>query len=178
MVDDGYYAGSTQDVLTVYDPSLGFASGGGWFYWPGTLDKTNYGFTMKYRKNGRRPKGSLLMIRHLPDGSKYRIKSNALEGLALGDAVDFGWASFSGKATYLQPGWDDPVGNYEFTTYVEDHNEPGTGVDRVWIEVRDKDDLVVDESSIPPPAEDNTVEIGGGNIAVPHGGGGNRGNNN
>jgi hypothetical protein len=160
----------------VYDPSLGFASGGGWFYWPGTLDKTNFGFTMKYGKKGRKVKGSLLMIRHLADGTKYRVKSNALEGLALGDATDFGWASFSGKATYLEPGWDDPVGNYEFTAYVEDHNEPGTGLDRFWIEVRDRDRNVVDASSIATPAEDEAIEISGGNIVVPHGNHGNRKN--
>ena len=158
--------------MTVFDPSLGFATGGGWFYWPGTLDKTNFGLTMKYGKNGRNVQGSLLMIRHLPDGTKYRVKSNALEGLAIGDEVVFGWASFSGKATYLQPGWDDPVGNYEFTTYLEDRDEPGMGVDRFWIEVRDKDRNVVLESSIPSNAEDNAIAINGGNVAVPHGNGG------
>jgi hypothetical protein len=121
-------------------------------------------------------RGSLLLIRHLQDGSIYRVKSNALYGLALGegerDDEIFGWASFSGKATYLEPGWPEPIGNHEFLAYVEDHNEPGTGVDRFWIEVRDKDRNVIAEMSMPEPASEpeNSEELLGGNIAVPHGG--------
>jgi VCBS repeat-containing protein len=187
----GYYTGSGEDVLTVYDPSLGFTTGGGWFYWPddGTPEgcpagaRTNFGYTMKYNKKGARVRGSLLLICHLEDGTKYRIKSNALEGLALGESDDgesFGWASFSGKATYLAPelafwnlalGEYEAQGNYEFTVYVEDHNEPGNGIDRFWIETRDKDNVVVTALSMPEPVLDNATSIESGNIFVPHGGG-------
>jgi hypothetical protein len=169
-IDGDYYTGAAEDVVTIYDPSLGFATGGGWFYWPGTMDKTNYGFTMKYGKNGRNVKGNLLIIRHLADGTNHRFKSNALGGLAVGESGDpsFGWASFNGKGTYREPGAEDAVGNHEFTTYVEDHGEPGGGADRVWIQVLDKDDLVVPGLSIDPQATDNAVLINGGNIVVPH----------
>jgi len=169
-VDGAFYTGSGEDVLTVYDPSLGFATGGGWFYWPGTLDKTNYGFTMKFGRNGRNVKGSLLLIRHQADGSNYRFKSNALEGLAVGDneSPAFVWASFSGKGTYREPGWPDPIGNHKFTTYVEDRGEPGSGVDRVWIETRDRDNLVLPGLSMSQPATTNATTINGGNIVVPH----------
>lgn len=174
-----YYTGYGEDVLVVYDPSLGFATGGGWFYWPGSEDldngypgdKTNFGFTMKYNKKGRNIQGSLLLIRHLEDGSIYRVKSNALYGLALGIVIDgemYGWASFSGKCTYREPGWPEPEGNHEFIVYVEDHNEPGTGVDMIWIEVRDKDMNVIAVMSMVRPASENTVWIEGGNIVVPH----------
>ncbi|MBW1888466.1 MAG: cadherin domain-containing protein, partial [Deltaproteobacteria bacterium] len=49
----GYYTGGSEDVLTIYDPSLGLTTGGGWFYWPddGSViagAKTNFGYTMKY----------------------------------------------------------------------------------------------------------------------------------
>jgi hypothetical protein len=177
--DDDYYDASTEDVLTVFDPSLGFTTGGGWFAWPGTGEKTNFGYTMKYNKKGSKVQGSLLMIRHLPDGTKYRIKSNALEGLALGEdsSVPLGWASFSGKSTYLEPGWEDAQGNYSFTVYVEDHDEPGTGTDVIWIEARDKDGLVIPAMSRPETAAANAIPINGGNIVVPHsnnGGGGRR----
>ncbi len=170
-VDGDYYTGSGEDVLVVYDPSLGFTTGGGWFYWPGTAneetgypgDKTNFGFTMKYNKKATNIKGSLLLIRHLADDTIYRVKSNALYGLALGEdsKVPMGWASFSGKSTYQEPGWIEPIGNYEFTVYVEDRNEPGSGVDRFWIEV-------VNGLSLPREAVNNAVELGGGNIVVPH----------
>jgi YD repeat-containing protein len=168
----GYYSGYAEDVLVVYDPSLGFATGGGWFNWPGTGDKTNFGFTMKYNKKGEKVKGNLLLIRHLPDGTIYRVKSNALYGLSLGEVDDaeggFGWASFSGKSTYMEPGMPEPEGNYEFITYVEDHNEPGTGVDQFWLKVLDKNRVAIAEMSMPSPATENTADLEGGNIVVPH----------
>ena len=172
-VDGGCYAGGSEDVLVVYDPSLGFTTGGGWFYWPGTTDKTNFGYTMKYDKKGTKVKGSLLLISHLPDGTIYRVKSNALYGLALGESSDppFGWASFSGKCTYLEPGWLEPIGNHEFIVYVEDRSEPDAGVDRFWIEVIDKSGNGVDAMSMDSEGIDNAVELEGGNIVVPHGGG-------
>jgi hypothetical protein len=179
IVDGDFYTGSAEDVLTVYDPSLGFTTGGGWFYWPETEDKTNFSFTIKYSKKGNSAKGSLLIIRHLADGSIFRLKSNALEGLAVGESDDplFGWASANGKATYREPGWPDPVGNYRFIVYVEDHGEPGRGADRLWLKVHDKDDDVVSAMSIDPPPTANAVVINGGNIVVPHGKGGGKGKN-
>jgi hypothetical protein len=180
-VDGGYYGGTAEDVLVVFDPSLGFTTGGGWFYWPGTEDpssgypgdRTNVGFNMKYKPNLTRVRGSLLLIRHLPDGTIFRLKSNVIFGLAIGEETGsdpFGWASFSGKCNYREPGWPEPEGNYRFFTYVEDHGEPGAGADRFWIEVWDRDSNVVLGLSMADPATDNAVTIGGGNIVVPHGG--------
>jgi hypothetical protein len=166
-----HYTGHAEDVLVVYDPSLGFATGGGWFYWPDTGDKTNFGFNMKYNKKGTNVQGSLLLIRHMPDGTIYRVKSNALYGLALGEANDgegYGWASFSGKSTYLEPGWPEPVGNHEFVAYVEDRNEPGKDADKFWVQVFDKNHNVINDMSLSIPAADNTEVLQGGNIVVPH----------
>ena len=169
-VGGDYYAGVAEDVLTVFDPSLGFTTGGGWFHWPGTTDKTNFGYTMKYGKNGNNVKGSLLLIRHLADGTKYRIKSNAVSGLALGEdpEVPVGWASFSGKNTYLEPGMPEPEGNHQFTAYVEDRDEPGSGNDRFWITARDKNGVTIPAMSMTEPAPANAVPIQGGNIVAPH----------
>jgi hypothetical protein len=124
---------------------------------------------MKYNKKGTNLKGQLLLIRHLPDGTAYRLKSNALDGLALSDpSATFGWATFSGKATYLAPGWPEPVGNYHFVVYAEDHATPGAGVDRFWISVTDGDGNPTDLSMTGPAVEEAAL-LGGGNIAVPHG---------
>jgi hypothetical protein len=94
---------------------------------------------MKYDKKTTNIKGNLILVRHLQDGTIYRIKSNALYGLALGESEDngetIGWASFSGKATYSEPGWDEPIGNHEFIMYVEDYDEPGNNIDRIWINI-------------------------------------------
>jgi hypothetical protein len=166
-VDGGYYGGGGEDVLVIYDPSLGFTTGGGWFYWPETDEKTNFGYTMKYNKKGKKVKGNLLLIRHLADGSIYRVKSNALNGLALGDTGSFTWASFSGKATYQEPGWPEPIGNHQFLVYVEDHGVPGAGADRFWIQVNDGDGNPV-ALTMDAPADANAQTLEGGNIVVPH----------
>jgi hypothetical protein len=60
---------------------------------------------MKYNKKGIKVQGNLLLIRHFGDDNIYRIRSNALYGLALGEDKDYGWATFSGKATYLELDW-------------------------------------------------------------------------
>ena len=108
-----------------------------------------------------------MLIRRLEDGSRYRIKSNALEGLALGDSDGFGRASFSGKTTYLEPSWLELEGSFTSLVYVEDHGEPGAGADRFWIEVMDKDGdftaLAMEREAV-----DNAVLLEGGNIVVPH----------
>ncbi len=82
--------------------------------------------------------------------------------------VGLGWASFAGKATYQEPGWADPLGNYRFIVYVEDWNEPGAGYDQIWFELRNREDLVVPVMSMTRPEVDNTATLGGGNIVVPH----------
>lgn len=125
---------------------------------------------MKYNKKGTKVQGSLLLIHHLEDGSKYRVKSNVHFGLALGSPTEpYGTASFAGDSTYLEPGWQEPKGNYEYLVYVEDNNEPCTGVDIFRIEVRDKDGNVILVMSLAHDAADNAVEFQGENIVVPHG---------
>lgn len=70
----------------------------------------------------------------------------------------------------MEPGWPEPEGNHDFVVYVEDRNEPGTGVDRFWIELMDKDRIVIENMSMPSPATEpfNNTELQGGNIVVPH----------
>jgi hypothetical protein len=51
---------------------------------------------------------------------------------------------------------------------VEDHDEPGTGVDRVWLSVDDKDGYPV-TLSLDEPADVYAQPLSGGNVAVPHG---------
>jgi len=174
----GYYVGTGESVLVVFDPSLGFTTGGCWFYWPGSADptmgypgdKTHAGFSVKYtRKAGA--KGSLLVIRRLADGSAFRLKSNAMTGLSVGasgSTPGFGWASFTGKATYSKPEWLEPLGNYTFITYIEDRGEPGAGADRFWVETKERDGLLEPDLSLSGPATENAVMILGGNIVVPH----------
>jgi|GEM_PF-2282518 len=181
--NDYFKAAPAEDVLVVYDPSLGFATGGGWFTWPEGTDnpelegaKTNFGFTMKYNKKGASVQGSFLLIAHLEDGSIVRLKSNALYGLAIIEKTYPGIASFSGKCVYRRVDADGTVlaeaGNQEFTVYVKDMNEPGAGNDLVWftakLTVAGEDPFSLDSDGNGKVDENEYVSLGGGNIVVPH----------
>jgi hypothetical protein len=168
----GYYvSGLAEDVLVIFDPSLGFTTGGGWVTWPGSTDKTNLSFNVKYQRD-KAVHGQLLLMRHTADGALYELKAKGLFGLAIGefDAGDatVGWASFIGKAAYMEPGWASPLDDCTFVMYVEDWNEPGKGHDQVWLEVQDPDGVVIAAMSMALPAVDNAEMLGGGNVVVPH----------
>ena len=178
-----FYASPAEDVLVVYDPSLGFTTGGGWFYWPaGTGNpelegaKTNFGFTMKYNKKGNSVQGSFLLIAHLPDGGIIRIKSNAVYGLAIIEKEYPGIASFSGKCVYSRIDADGNVlsesGNQEFIVYVKDMNEPGSGVDMFWftakLSIPGEPAFSLDSNGNGKVDDDELASLGGGNIVVPH----------
>jgi hypothetical protein len=178
----GYYTGAPAEaILVVFDPSLDSTAGSGWFYWPDTEDaasgylgdKTTFGYVMKYNQKSQQVNGSLLLIRHVGDGSGpiYRVKSNVLTGLSLGEAGApvFGWASFNGKCTYKDKDWVASIGNHGFLVYVEDHGEPGRDADEFWMEVYDKDGDVIVAMSMDRDASENTETLSGGNILVPHG---------
>lgn len=142
---------------------LGFATGGGWFCWAETTDKTSFDFSARFDTVNEVVRGSFLIIRHSDSGDVYRLKSKAFYGLALGeDASGVGWASFSGEAMYSQ----DPAGSYQFLVYVEDWNEPGSGFDQFWVEVTDGDGNIVDGISMDRDAVENTETLQRGNIAV------------
>jgi len=178
----------------VYDPSLGFTTGGGFFYWPDTEitdenqdcypwagDKTNFGFNFKYNKKRTNIQGNLLMMRHIKDPitcieGNWKVKSNQLDGMSLGaesDADgDYGWSAVSGKATFRDPS-DYNTGGNAFLFYVEDHDEQGCNqvpADKIWIEV-DAENIWSDPLGPDPAGNDgdaSALPIFCGNIVVPH----------
>lgn len=193
-VQNGYYTGFGEGVLVVYDPSLGFTTGGGFFYWPDTEitdenhdcypwagDKTNFGFNFKYNKKRTNIQGNLLMMRHIKDPitcieGNWKVKSNQLGGMSIGaetdDDGDFGWAAVSGKATFRDPS-DYNTGGNAFLFYVEDHDEQGCNqvpADKIWIEV-DAENIWSDPLNPDPAGNDggaSALPIFCGNIVVPH----------
>jgi hypothetical protein len=40
------------------------------------------------------------------------------------------------------------------------HNEPGNGIDSIWVQVKDKDNGVIPVMSLAEPATDEAIEIG------------------
>jgi hypothetical protein len=171
---DLYYTGSTDDVLSVTDPSVS-ATGGGWFRWPvdkdgnptANGDKTNFGFVMSFGKKGTNAQGSALVIRHRPDGSIVRMKSNTITAGSVGTGANYGWGVMTGKATYDDTADAiDQVGGIGFTVYAEDWNQPGTLQDKFWVQVNNP--TGPGYLTLPSPSSTNAIPINGGNTTIPH----------
>lgn len=158
-VAGGNYTGTGYDMYAIYDPSLGFATGGGTFF-IGT-DRVNFGFVMKYNKSGANLQGQFVAVRHHADGTISKIKSNSLTGLAITQPGDCGVASFGGKSSYTI--WD-PVakvytttGGVAFSVVASDCNQPGNGFDTIKISGGAADFQMAIAAT-----------LSGGNIVVPH----------
>jgi hypothetical protein len=76
---DWYAAPTASWVVAVYDPSLGFTTGGGTILHNGY--KANFGFSVKYQRNGG-AQGSFLYTEHRPTGD-LKVKSNNMKSLSV-----------------------------------------------------------------------------------------------
>ena len=173
LASDYYQAAQYEDVVTVYDPVAGFVTGGGTFRIGDDL--VRFGINLKYKTNAKgtstATQGSVFAVRHHANGRKSRLESNSLNSaVAIGvDATTpMGWAVLSGKATYTT--WDAATSSYvtlggqAFTVYVEDRDEPGAGIDRIWM---GGPGLLTLPGTLATAAA-NAVTLTGGNVSVPH----------
>jgi subtilisin family serine protease len=145
-VGGNYYAGSGSTVLAVFDPSLGNVTGGGTIIRNGV--RANFGFNIKYLKNGN-AQGQLLYVEHRPEGA-VKVKSNAMGTVSVaGDT-----AIILGKATLGE------IGNYSFRATVVDKGEPGTG-DQFGLQLTSPAGAQVSDLWFSP------VILSGGNVQVP-----------
>lgn len=167
-VAGNFYTGSYSDVLAVFDPSLGSASGGGTFTLGG--DRTTIAFTTRYPKKAKSPQGNLIVVRHHADGTVSKLKANALGALTLGQNDTMGWATLDGKATFTR--WDATVGDYvtvgnqSFTLYGEDRADPGANADRVWL----SGPAMLSMPGKLSTAATNAATLTSGNLSIPHSG--------
>jgi hypothetical protein len=146
---NGYFEGPNSDfvTITVYEPKGDFVTGGGWIC-DSEGNKGNFGFNVKYKRNGL-PGGQAIYI--FRDGDwEYIIKSNAW----LGMAIEGNHAFFEAKCTVQQVNsetgvviWDE--GNYQLRVDVWDGEEEGD-VDVFQIRVYDKDGVVWYEAGFDP----------------------------
>ena len=99
-VNPWYAAGDAQAVLTFYEPSGQFATGGGWIADPDG-GKGNFGLTARYLKKGQVQGNLVYIYRGVYNGEAavFRIKSNALNALAFGGTAYPIAARLQGKAT-------------------------------------------------------------------------------
>jgi len=145
-IGGNYYQGSGKTVLTVYDPSLGFVSGGGSIIHNGF--RASFGLNIKYLKNGN-AQGSLLYVEHRPTGDVV-LRSNALGNMAIvgNEALPTGRATLNG------------VGNHGFIARVIDNGEPGNS-DQFGLRVTDPGGALVLSLTFDP------ITLSGGNVSVP-----------
>ncbi|TRZ91404.1 MAG: hypothetical protein D4R88_01985 [Methanosarcinales archaeon] len=157
IVPNDYYKPITSapTPLIVYEPTGKFTTGGGWILDP-VGSHGNFGFTVKYNKQGKVQGNSLYIYRQ--NGLDYIVKSNAWIGLAIKGIT----SSFQGKASLqiydpaaglIQPG---SSGNFQFTVEAVD-NELSKTLDTYKITVLDKDGLVYHTA---------TGQLQGGNIVI------------
>ena len=162
----GDYVGTGDIVMTVIDPSLGFATGGGWYTMPGGTDRVNFGFEVKatVNKNKTVYKGSLLVIRHMGTDI-IKVKSNVFDLYAITTADGCGIVTFSGKATYSTNGVSSD--SYAYNAYAADCGTPGTGLDKFGLYLALAGNNVATSTTV-AGLRASAVPLSGGNIQVPH----------
>jgi VCBS repeat-containing protein len=154
-VGGDYYTGSGSSVLAVFDPTLGFTTGGGRVLNPSTGNVLHFGFSFKYDKKGF--KGQMLVMEHLEDGSVTKLKSNSLTSLSIvGNR-----ALVLGKANMLYADGTS-LGNLGFRLDATDNGEPGSS-DVFGLKTTTPGGASIAAFSIDP------LTILGGNIQVPQG---------
>ena len=145
-INGNFYQGTGSTVLTVYDPSLGFVTGGGQLIHNGF--KASVGVNIKYLKNGN-AQGSLLYIEHRPTGD-VMVKSNSIGTMAIvgNEAMPTGKAAVNG------------VGNHSFIARIIDNGEPGS-TDRFGLRVTGPIGNILVDLTFDP------IQLSGGNFSVP-----------
>lgn len=152
LVSNGYYFAPLENgTVTVVLSGTGFVTGGGWIK-PNLGTRSNFGFTVKYLKNGNVQGNSLYIYRktvvantilipgttssYLPaDDYNWIIKSNSMTGLTqkcptTGTTVGC-TATFTGKSTITAENRRTGTqyglgGNNSFQVDVTDNGEPGS----------------------------------------------------
>jgi hypothetical protein len=189
LLGNGYYVAPTEDVaVTVAVPGNGFTNGGGWVTEPTLQTRSNFGFTVKYLKNGNVQGNSLYIYRktvgtnevanptggYLPAGEyNWIVKSNAMTQLSQTCTTTkptICKATFTGKANITAVNRATGIayslgGNLQFQVDVTDNGEPGassaTTPDTYAIKVWDSSGTSYQLGS--PTAQ---IPLSGGNIQV------------
>jgi len=151
IIVTGWYTRSSSDddqVVTVSKPLDNFVTGGGYLIMSSSSSgglfasapglKNNFGFNIKYNKNGTNLQGNINVIVR-SGGRVYQIKGNSMTSLST--TVASGTATFNGKAT-IQDITDpsNPLaveGNATLQVDMTDMGEPGSS-DQIAITVWNK----------------------------------------
>src|SRR5207302_1348234 len=157
----GAWSSTATALLVVYDPTGGFATGGGWIVPggpssdPGDLlpgldgaGKANFGFTVKYQKGTSTVPGGAFQFCYT--AGKLHLKSAAFDWLVV---TSTNWARFQGLATI------DGAGGalYPFRSDARD-GDPDRLVLRVWAPGADP--------STAEPAYKASGDVSGGQVTI------------
>jgi uncharacterized repeat protein (TIGR01451 family) len=163
--DDGDSDTEFFQFAVIFDPSVGFVTGGGWIdspvgaYIPDpTLTgRATFGFVSKYKKGRTTPEGSTEFQFHAGD---LNFHSNTYDWLVLAGP----------KAMYKGVGTVNGAGNFGFLLKAIDAKlTPNTDVDLFSIMIWDKDlgDLMLYDNGLGDVMDENpTQQIGNGQIVI------------
>jgi hypothetical protein len=145
-VGGNYYTGSGGGMLAVYDPDLGFVTGGGSVDHGGK--DGDFEFNVKYKNRGGID-GGFEYTERRSHGGNTQLKSTSIQSLSIvGDAAIFiGKAKLNGAA------------NYTFIVTILDKGEPGRR-DKFGLQVIAPNGTVVADLTFDP------ITLSGGNIQV------------
>ena len=162
--DDGGTDDSVFEYVVVYDPSAGFATGGGWIDSPSgaysadplLIGRANFGFVSKYQKGKTTPSGETQFQFHT---GNLNFHSNVYEWLVVAGARGQfkGWGTVNG------------AGDYGFILTVTDgHVAGGGGVDRFRIKIweRASGNIVYDNQTGAADDAAVTTALGAGSIVI------------
>jgi hypothetical protein len=164
---DGGSGTAVFQYVVVYDPSGGFATGGGWITSPteacrlntacqGATGKATFGFVAKYKKGA-----------DVPDGeTEFQFQTGGLNF----QSTAYDWLVIAGaKAQYKGTGTINGAGTYGFLlTVVDGQTNGGSGVDKFRIKIWEKASGVVvydNQLGVPDDADPATV-LGSGSIVI------------
>jgi hypothetical protein len=164
--DGGSVEGSITQFIVIYDPSVGFVTGGGWIDSPegayvadpSLTGKANFGFVSRYKKGQAIPDGNTEFQFH---AGNLNFHSSNYEWLVIASA----------KAMFKGDGTINGAGAYGFLlSAIDEKLTSSTDVDLFRLKIWDMDnnDALVYDNKVgeTDPVADPTTEIGGGSITI------------
>lgn len=163
--DDGGSDVAIFQYVVVYNPNVGFVTGGGWIDSPegafvpepSLTGKATFGFVSKYKKGQTIPSGNTEFQFHV---AGLNFHSNNYDWLIVAGA----------KAKFKGTGTINNIGNFGFMLFAIDEDlTPSSDVDLFRIKIWDKDnnDIVIYDNQIGDDENaDPTTEVRGGQIKI------------
>jgi CSLREA domain-containing protein len=156
----GETAVSTFEYLVIYDPTAGFATGGGWFWSEAGAchhaicdgidgNKANFGFVVQYRKNATIPDGNAQF-----QAGVFRFQATDFQYLVINQSGS--QATFRGSGSVN--GQPAPNGTaYQFVVWTRDAS-PDTLRIRIWYEANGSTILIYD-NGYHQPINDGNIKV-------------------